>query len=183
MRLITFYLIFSPCAQKFSVDALIARKNGLKLRENWPVWSLRLIQIQVSVVYLWTLWHKLKGETWVDGTAIYYATRIENLKLFSVPFVLDSLPMIKALTWGTLLMEFGLGAMIWFSEFRKPLIAIGVIFHIGMHFVLSIPFFGISMILLLINFYTPEELKAFVDRIWIFIYQLKNSQKLSPAKI
>ena len=163
MRLITIYLICSPCGHSLSLDSFLSRYfNGFRQKRTWPIWSLRLIQIQISVVYLWTVWHKLKGETWLDGSAVYYATRLDSMKNFTVPFILDSTLMLKLLTWGTLLIEFSLGAFIWIKEYRKIVIFVGIIFHLGIEYTMSIPFFELFMICLLINFFTPEELRAFV---------------------
>lgn len=163
MRTITIYLIFSPCGHSLSVDSLLGRFfKEFRKKKVWPVWSLRLIQIQLSVVYLWTFWHKLKGETWFDGSAVYYATRLESMTNFTVPYFLNSVWFLKISTWGTLFIEFALGALIWIKEFRKPLIYAGIIFHLGIEYMMSIPFFELLMISLLINFFTPEELKAFV---------------------
>lgn len=165
MRTITLLLIFSPCGHSLSIDAFIGRHlPSFKKKRNWPIWVLRIIQIQVSVIYLWTVWHKLKGETWLDGTAVYYATRLEDLTNFTIPFLLNSLFFLKLMTWGTLLVEFSLGFFIWFKKWRRPIIITGIVFHLGIQYFMSIPFFELFMIALLVNFYTPEELKAFVDK-------------------
>lgn len=166
MRTITLLLIFSPCGHSLSIDSLIGRlSSGIRNKRNWPVWTLRIIQIQISVIYLWTVWHKLQGETWIDGTAVYYATRLEDLTNFTIPFLLNSLLFLKLMTWGTLLLEFSLGFFIWFKKWRRPIIITGMIFHLCIQYLMSVPFFELFMIALLVNFYTPEELKAFVDKV------------------
>jgi hypothetical protein len=166
MRSVTLFLICSPCGHSVSIDSLLGRTvESFRQKKYWPVWTLRLIQIQVSVVYLWTFWHKLKGETWLDGTAVYYATRLEGLTNFSIPFLMNSIPFLKLMTWATLAIEFSLGALIWIKPLRKPIILLGIVFHLGIEYVMSIPFFELSMIALLINFYSPEELKSFIFKL------------------
>lgn len=163
MRVMTILLIVSPCGHSLSIDSLLSRWfPSFKQKKMWPVWSLRLIQMQISVIYLWTFWHKLKGETWIDGTAVYYATRLEHLTNSSLPWLLDSAFVLSLMTWGTLAIEFSLGTLVWIKEFRKPLILLGVVFHLGIEYVMSIPFFELYMITLLVNYFTPEELKYFV---------------------
>jgi hypothetical protein len=148
-----------------SFDSLLSRHyEQFKRPRVAPLWTWRLIQIQLSVVYLWTFWHKLKGDSWIDGTAVYYATRLETMTNFTIPYLMDSMTFLKYLTWGTLIAEFSLGALIWFDEFRKPLIFIGIVFHLGIEYIMSIPFFELIMISLLLNFFTPEEMKSFVTR-------------------
>ena len=157
MRIITLYLVFSPCGHAFSVDSI---KGKVK---EWSPWVLRIIQIQLSVIYVWTVWHKLKGDTWFDGTALYYATRLESMKNFTVPFLLDWMPFLKFATWMTLIIELALGILIWFKEFRRPLIILGILFHLGIEYMMSIPFFEINMILLLLLFIPPEEVRSFIE--------------------
>lgn len=164
MRTMTLLLIVSPCGHTLSLDSYLGRKYpAFKKERNWPVWSLRLIQIQISVIYLWTVWHKLKGETWFEGTAVYYATRLESMTNSTIPMILDSVQFLKLATWGTLLVELALGTLVWFKEFRKPVIIIGILFHISIEYVMSIPFFELYMMSLFVNFFTPEEHKHFIE--------------------
>jgi hypothetical protein len=55
---------------------------------------------------------------------------------------------------------------VWFKEFRRPLITMGLLFHVGIEWMMSIPFFELTMMALLLNYYTPEEMRAFANR-WI----------------
>lgn len=183
VRTITLYLAFSPCGHSFSVDAYLGRFfKKFRKKRIWPVWSLRLIQIQLSVVYLWTFWHKIKGDTWFDGTAVYYATRLESMTNFPVPYFLDSVPFLKLATWGTLILEFGLGVLIWFKEFRKPLIVLGILFHLGIEYSMSIPYFEFYMMSLLINFFTPEELSSFILLIKQKLFSFVPERTIKPIR-
>lgn len=160
MRIMTLYLVCSPCGNSMSIDRLLKRE----LPREWSPWVLRLIQIQLSVVYLWTVWHKLKGDNWFDGSAVYYATRVDAMKNFPVPYLLDNAFLLQLMTWGTLLLETALGTLIWFKEYRRKLILAGLAFHFGIEWMMSIPFFEINMAALLILFFTPEEVREFVQR-------------------
>ena len=160
MRITAIYLLFSSAGHSFSIDALRHKASNSILSAPW---AWRLIQIQVSVVYLWTVWHKLKGEDWVDGTAVYYATRLEAMKNLPVPYLLDSVAFIKAATWGTLLLETALGLLIWFKEFRRPLVVIGLLFHLSIEWMMSIPFFELNMGALLLVYLTPQEVRGFIE--------------------
>jgi hypothetical protein len=164
MRVTTFLMIFTPCGHSLSIDSL---RSGRK--EMAPVWGQRLLQIQLSVVYLWTVWHKLKGETWYDGTAVYYATRIDSLKNFTLPFIMDSIVFLKFSTWATLIIEGALGSLIWFRECRKWLIGMGIFFHLGIEYLMSIPFFEWLMIVLLLNFVRSEEFQNCLTTMVILI--------------
>lgn len=166
MRIIMIYLVCSPAGNALSVDSFLAKLRKNPLPREWAPWALRLIQIQLSVVYIWTVWHKLKGDLWIDGTAIYYATRLQSMTNFPVPVLLDNMFLIKLMTWGALLLELSLGTLVWFKEFRRPLILMGMFFHIGIEYMMSIPFFELIMMALLLTYYTPEEMRAFANK-WI----------------
>jgi hypothetical protein len=169
MRTITIFLVCSPSGHSLSIDSLIGRKfKSFNLPKDWSPWALRLIQIQISVVYLWTVWHKLKGDTWLEGTAVYYATRLDSMKNVSIPWLMDSMLFLKMSTWGTLFVETALGIGLWFKEWRKPLILIGIVFHLGIELMMSIPFFELEMIILLFAFNCPQEV-----RIWIKSFKIK----------
>lgn len=165
MRLIMIYLVVSPCGNTLSVDALLGRRYPqFKREKESSVWALRLIQIQFSVVYLWTVWHKLKGEAWLDGSAVYYATRLENMANFSIPYLLDNKWILSFLTWFTLLIEISLGLLVWVKEFRKPVIIAGLIFHVGIEYVMCVPFFEINMMIIMLNFISPEEVRDSIQK-------------------
>lgn len=173
MRIVCVYLVFSPAGRSLSLDAYFAKKEGRPWRQTHAPWVQRLIQIQLSIVYLWTVWHKLKGETWFDGSALYYASRLENMTNFPVPILFDSIPVIRLMTWGTLLLEFALGALIWFKEFRKPLLVLGVFFHLGIEYTMSIPFFEVVMMVLLFTFVRSSEVERALSSMQERLHRLR----------
>ncbi len=184
MRLVSLYLVFAPCGNSLSIDSLLGKRFAdFRKEPKAAPWAMRLIQIQISVIYVWTVWNKLKGDLWFDGTAVYYATRLENFYNYPAGFLLDSKIVLMLMTWGTLITELALGTLIWFKEFRKPLIIIGIIFHIGIDYTMSIPFFEYVMIALLLLYLTPAEVRHFVNKIqeaWRFI--LDKSPKVAQLK-
>lgn len=166
MRIMTILLVCSPCGHTLSIDSILGQKYKKFYREkDWAPWALRLMQIQLSVVYICTVWQKLKGETWFDGTAVYYATRFESMKNLPVPYLLDSLALLKLMTWGTLVMELSLGILVWIKEFRIPVIIMGILFHLGIEYTMCIPFFEWAMIILITLYVTPLEVRAWISNL------------------
>lgn len=165
IRCIFFILLFAPCSNVLSLDAYKARMSGSPLCLKAPQWTWRLIQIQVSVVYLWTCWHKMKGETWFDGSAVYYATRLDTMKNVTIPFLMDNKIILSFATWSTLIIEFGLGFFVWFKETRKWFIIAGIGLHLGIEVLMAIPFFEWLMVVLLTSFFTPKEYVSLISYI------------------
>ncbi|HLT23216.1 MAG TPA: HTTM domain-containing protein [Bacteriovoracaceae bacterium] len=157
IRCIFFILIWSPCYNVLSIDSWLANKRGEPKPVNASQWTWRLIQMQIAVVYLWTFWSKVKGENWIDGSAVYYATRLETMRNFTIPWLLDTKVIIKFLTWGTLAIELALGTLVWFKKTRTVVILLGISLHLGIEVAMAIPFFEWIMIVLLMNFYNPDD--------------------------
>lgn len=156
-------LLFSPCGNLYSLDAHFSRKKGKEKERTTTAWTYRLLQLQISCVYLSTTLAKTKGELWLDGSAVYYATRLEDLTRFWIPFILDSYFTIKVLTWSTLAIEFALGLLVWIKDLRKPIIALGILFHLGIEWSMSIPTFEVLMIISLPLMLGPYQIKFYLD--------------------
>ena len=66
-----FFLMFAPAGAAFSVDRLIRIRRGAEGHEIRPraPWAQRMIQFELSLMYLTSFWWKMKGHTSLDGTA------------------------------------------------------------------------------------------------------------------
>lgn len=162
LRTINFLLVFSPAGRTISLDRLIEVWAARELKVG-PVapssqWALRLVQVYMAMLYWTAFTRKLQGQTWVDGTAIYYATRLTELKRLVVPYVFDHLWTCRLASWSTLVIEFCLFTLIWVREFRIPLILLAIAFHLIMDQVLFLPQFQMVMIMGLMSFVEPSTL-------------------------
>lgn len=182
LRILFMYMIFAPAANAYSIDSLIAKLKGKPLTRNHSIWVHRLIQIQIAVVYVSTVIAKSKGETWLDGSAVYYATRLTDLTRFPVPFLLDWKWSVMLLTWSTLLIELSLGTLIFIDELRKPLIFFGILFHLGIEYMMSIPTFEWLMIVGLLAMFKIDDYRIFNEylkkKITIQIENIEFNSKL-----
>lgn len=165
IRIMFFLMLFSPSGNAYSIDSIIARLKGKMLPRDCSRWPLRLIQMQIAVVYVSTVIAKAKGITWLDGSAVYYATRSSDLTRFPVPFILDQFWTVKLITWSTLVIELALGTVIFFDEIRKKVIILGVIFHLGIEYMMSIPQFEWLMIICLMAMFKIEDYRFFDNQL------------------
>lgn len=105
-----------------------------------------LCQTQLALIYLLSGFDKLMSEAWRSGDAMF---SILNLEYFINPLV--SAPVNKSFyiitAWITIIFELGFAVLIWVKPFRWPLLITGIIFHLSIVFFLSLPDFGILMIL------------------------------------
>lgn len=156
-KIMCFFLIFAPSGSAWSLDAVLFHAKDLHVLH--APWALRLMQLQVSIIYLYTAYWKLKGETYRNGTALYYAASNFVYSRLAFPRFLLRKPWVQWLTWGTLAFEFALGSGLWIEEFRHWLVAMGVGFHLAIECILSVHLFGWYMIASLLLFLDPAWLE------------------------
>jgi hypothetical protein len=166
LRTLAFYLIFSPAGEALSLDRWRRARD-----EFWDFplrapWALRLIQIQLSVVYLSTVWEKLQGGRWRDGTAVSYALRIGDVRRFPTPgFLADSVVLSELMTFGTLLLEVSLAVFVWNRTLRPWVLALGVSLHLSIEFTMVVGFFSLLMLTTYLAFLSPDTARRLV--LWV----------------
>ena len=90
------------------------------------------MQVQLSILYLASVWAKLAGDAWNNGTAVSYALRLEDLKRFDAPLWLANSELaINLLTYGTLALEAAIGILVWNRTLRPYVLGLGVAMHLS----------------------------------------------------
>jgi uncharacterized membrane protein YphA (DoxX/SURF4 family) len=154
LRINLFYLVFSHCGDYFSLDQWIKK---MPVEKKAP-WAQRMLQLQLSYLYIQTVYLKTLGHSWMDGTAMYYALHYVELRRFDFKYVFYTLWQIKFATYFTLVTEFSAGVFIWIRRLRYPILLMGILFHLGINLAMQFPIFQYVMITSLINFIYPEDL-------------------------
>ena len=161
LRIMPLYLALSPCGAALSLDRW--RKHRDDFWES-PIRSqvaLRLMQIQVSIVYLDGVWEKVRGVSWNDGTAVSFALRIGDLQRLPVPgFVRSSELIANFLTYGTLAMEFALAVLVWNRAARPWVLLAGVSLHLGIDWAMRVGFFSFAILVFYLAFLPPDKVSG-----------------------
>jgi hypothetical protein len=152
-NIVLFYLMLCPCAAVWSIQA---QKNR-NTEENSPVyvhaWPLRLLFVQLMIIYFFNGVYKMLGSHWRDGDVMHYVfanlawTRFSYAQLW-LPF-----PVIQFLTWSTLVWEVSFPLLVMIPRLRTLALWMGVGFHIGTAVFLKLcafPFYMICMYLPLV---------------------------------
>jgi hypothetical protein len=167
LRTTAFYLMLAPVGAALSVDAW--RRHGRAALVDFPSrapWALRLIQVQLTIVYLSSVWAKVRGQAWNDGTAVSYALRLTDLARFPVPDDLArSALMANVLTYGTLATELAVAVLIWNRALRPYVVALGLVMHAGIDYSLRVGFFAPALLTCYVAFVPPERATAFLRAI------------------
>ena len=160
VRVAGFFLMFAPAGAALSVDRWMrvrSGKEGPEIRPRAP-WAQRMIQFEMALVYFVTFCWKSSGAAWVNGTAMYYITKLDEFQRFPVPSWMQHPMLLKLETWASLAIEFSLGVLVWFRELRYIVLAIGVVFHLIIEYSLNVPLFQWEIMSAYVLFIDADDL-------------------------
>ncbi|MEO0602097.1 MAG: HTTM domain-containing protein [Myxococcota bacterium] len=147
LRIWALMMLVMPSGAVWSVDAWLRRRWGLPLRRFVPAFGLRLVQLQLVVMYTYTGLAKLGDAAWLQGDAIYYA--LGDAGMSRAPGWIDPIvqhglarPWLRLLDVGTLIFEIGFGPLVLWSRTRTGTLVAGVALHIGIFATMSVGLFG-----------------------------------------
>lgn len=165
LRNLVLLLAFSPTGAALSFDRWRAHgRDALRTAPHVAPWGLRLVQLQMMLVYFFAFWGK-SGEQWTEGTAVSTAFRLTDLQRFAPPgFLTDNLVIVGLLTWGTLIVELALAVLLWYKPARPALIVAGLALHLTIDTFVLVGFFGIAMTAGLMAFVDGDAVERWIER-------------------
>jgi hypothetical protein len=166
LRVATFFMIFTPADKALSLDRWRRLKAGKESPEIglYPPWAMRMIQVQLTFLYLYAFVWKISGTMWLSGTAVYYTSRLQEFWRFPVPYIFEHIWTMRLWSWFTLLVEFALGTVVWIKELRYTVLLAGVLLHLGIDYSMNIPLFAFIMLSTYVTFVEPADLERFLAR-------------------
>jgi hypothetical protein len=156
IRVAALILALSPCGAALSLDRRRSTGSFWSAQIRAP-WTIRLLQIQLSLIYLATVRAKMSGQAWPQGTAVSYALRLEDMLILRAPHWLTANALLmNAATWGTLAIELSIGILVWNRRLRPWVLAAGVVMHSLIMISIAVGFFAPAMFVLYLAFLPPE---------------------------
>ncbi len=162
---VLFCLVWADCGAVLSVDRwLRARQAQAKTPPPMALaWPLRLVQIQVSLIYLNSGLWKLFGEAWRDGSATYLAVSHSVFRRFPYDVPPELHVVLTVLTYATLLWEITFPLLLLSRRWRPIALCFGVAMHVGVWLLLEVGPFSWMMIGSYVAFVEPSTLARWVD--------------------
>ncbi len=124
-----------------------------------------LARLQIAYLYFVATVYKLAGNAWLDGEALYYVLSIDE---FSHPWLQASLLKVDWLlvigTYLALAYQLLFPLLVWFNKTRKPLLIVGVVFHLFIAFGVGLFDFGIIMILSYSVYLSNDQSRHWLNR-------------------
>lgn len=120
--------------------------------------ALRLFQVHLSFIYLWSGLGKLQGETWWTGEALWLAAASLDYQSNDLTWIASFPWLYQLLTVGTWVWELFFSVLIWQSRWRPLMLSLGVLMHLGIGMFMGMWTFGLAMIFLYVAFVPPPVL-------------------------
>ncbi|MCT7657400.1 HTTM domain-containing protein [Mycobacterium deserti] len=164
--IVALILALCSCGAALSLDQR-RRTGSFWSAQTRSVWPVRLLQVQLSVIYLVSVQAKLTGKTWLEGSAVFYAWRSDGRwATWPAPEWLASNAIaVNALTWATLLIELALAVLVWNRRLRLPVLIAGVVMHLAIMINLNIAFFSVAMFVLYVAFVPADAVRDAPSRL------------------
>jgi hypothetical protein len=161
LTVVALILALSCCGAALSLDQR-RRTGSFRSAQTMAPWPIRLMQVQLSLVYLVSVQAKLSGKFWADGAAASYTWRTDGRwALLSAPEWLSANAiLVNAATWGTLLIELAIAVLVWNRRWRFWVLAAGVVMHLTMMITMNVAFFSVAMFVLYLAFIPWETVQS-----------------------
>lgn len=167
-RLFAFYLLFLPCDARWSLSQWWHPNQVDRSERVASAWGLRLVQMQMVVLYSSAAWSKWLGESWRDGSAVYYVFQMSDLfGRGPLPdFITHSELTIRLLTWGVLVVEAAIPLCLLWRRTRWLGLLLGFALHLSLEYAMHLFLFQWIMMLGLLAFvdFGPNGWRRFLPR-------------------
>lgn len=126
-------LVFSPCDEAWSIKSWIRNRRGLKAKESYPLWTQRLICLEIASVYLGAALYKTLSGAWNGGEVIYTALMADWTSPLSFWLARQGLQMgwYDILLLMVIFFEFTAWFMLFDRRYQKLWMIGGIIFHLS----------------------------------------------------
>jgi len=184
VRIDAFLLMLTPSGAALSVDRWLRHRDDFWAAPRRALWGVRLIQLQLSAVYLFAVWAKVRGVDWNNGTAVSYALQMHDIQRFAAPTpFFHNIWLVNLQTFGTLVVELSLALFIWNRRARPWVISAGILLHLSIELGILVGFFSIIMITTYLAFLTPEAADRLVANVRRVVHRDREPiPDVTPAK-
>jgi hypothetical protein len=169
-----FFATFIP-TDKALIFSWYQKLRGWKKLPQYvaPGWGVRLVQINIAIIYFFASATKIKGATWMDGTELL---GVLNWQYAMWNFSwLSQVPIIVAgMNYFAFAAETIFPFLIWSKDTRRVALAMIIMLNIGIALSLQVTFFAESMIACVVLFLTLEDISIITAYTKKAVSKIKN---------
>jgi len=168
LRTQLFLFMFAPAGAALSLDSLIRRKRHPNEAAGPALvapWAQRLMQFQIAIIYFVSAYAKWSGDLYRNGSAMYYVFGLIDFNIRGVERLMNYPVIYSGLTFAMLFVEIAIPFLMWFHAARPYAVVMGLLLHLWIMIVMTIPVFGILMVATYISWFSEEEFEGGFDRL------------------
>mgnify|MGYP002632531010 CR=1 FL=1 len=135
------------------------------------------IWMQIGLLYFSSGIHKLLGEHWLKGDAIFITLHLDE---FTLPWIKTNLVynnwFLVLSTWLSLAYQLLFVFLIWVKKTRTVFLAFGLLFHLAIAFIVGVTDFGLIMIASYTIFLSPKKAAKLLQALTISRWRRNRAQ-------
>ena len=180
MQLVLFYACFADLSplQQTKAPPTVARKIKNIVHNG----AVTCFALQLCVVYGVSAMAKIQGETWQNGTALYYALWPEQFRLPGVSELLvHNAAVVATLTYLTVFFQMAFPFLFLLNRRTRTLaVAMGITFHLGIGVVMGLVTFAGFMICAELALISDETYQSLTARITSLSKRMRMTTRALP---
>lgn len=164
--LLAMYLMLGPCGARYSIDRIWRLRRGAP--RNVPPsaaanLAIRLIQVHMCIIYLFSGLGKLQGESWWFGDAIWIASANLEYQSIDMTWLVNHPYLINFMTHVTVFWELFYCALVWPRLTRPWVLFVAICVHGGIALAYGMITFGLVMLIGNLAFVSPATVGRLLD--------------------
>ena len=164
--LLAMYLMLGPCGARYSLDRLWRRRRGDDEKTEPSVAAnvaIRLIQVHLCIVYLFSGIAKAQGASWQAGTALWGAVASFEYQSHDLTWMAEWPLLVALLTQLTVAWEVSYCFLVW-NRFTRPVVLLtAVAVHGGIAMFMGMITFGVAMLIANAAFLSPATVRRWIE--------------------
>jgi uncharacterized membrane protein YphA (DoxX/SURF4 family) len=164
--MLAMYLVLGPCGARYSLDRLwrLRRGENAEPAESTTAnLAIRLLQVHLCIVYLFSGMAKFDGATWNVGTAMWWSAANYEYQSLDLTWIAGWPLLTAAMTHLTVFWELYYCCLVWNRFTRPVMLWLAVVIHSGIALFMGMITFGLAMIIANFAFLKPETVRRWVD--------------------
>lgn len=163
--MLAMYLMLGPCGARYSVDRLWRlRKGGTEVPATWSAnFAIRLIQVHMCLIYLFSGLAKTAGYPWAIGEAMWLSFDMAEYRSLDMTWMINHPLLMAFMTHLTVWWELTYCALVWPALTRPWVLLMAVLVHLGIVIALGMPTFGLAMLIGNLAFVSPKLVRKIFD--------------------
>ena len=162
----TLLCALTPCDKSYSLDRWLAVRKAQRTGNPLPLeagnlWGLRLIVIQLTMMYFWSAFDKLHLG-FLEGDRLealfmryYIGSSLSHWEAWSWAFAVAA--------WIVVVLEFALAIFLPFPQTRKYFVLLGLALHLCFYVMLPVYTYSITIILLYLAYFDADQIHLVLD--------------------